>query len=137
MTALLNVQNLQRHFFVEGKKEWLASKAVLRAVDGVTLSVQRGKTLGLVGESGCGKSTMAKLVLGLIPATAGTVGVPRPRRPVRDPGRFRNHLRDLGHDQRIAQGVLGHFAEPRIEHLGVFIRMLSRNALGSPITQIT
>jgi len=73
MTALLNVQNLQRHFFVEGKKEWLASKAVLRAVDGVTLSVQRGKTLGLVGESGCGKSTMAKLVLGLIPATAGTV----------------------------------------------------------------
>jgi peptide/nickel transport system ATP-binding protein len=73
MTALLDVKDLQRHFFVEGKKEWLSSQAVLRAVDGVTLSVQRGKTLGLVGESGCGKSTMAKLVLGLISATAGTV----------------------------------------------------------------
>ena len=59
MTALLDVKDLQRHFYVEGKKEWLANKAVLRAVDGVTLSVQRGKTLGLVGESGCGKSTMA------------------------------------------------------------------------------
>ncbi len=73
MTALLNVTNLHRHYLVEDKKEWLAGKSTLRAVDGVTLSVQRGKTLGLVGESGCGKSTMAKLVLGLIPATAGTV----------------------------------------------------------------
>ncbi len=73
MTPLLNVTGLQRHFFVEGKNEWLADKKILRAVDGVTLSVQRGKTLGIVGESGCGKSTMAKLVLGLIPATAGTV----------------------------------------------------------------
>ena len=73
MTALLNVEDLHRHYTVEGKNEWLAGKSVLRAVNGVTLSVQRGKTLGLVGESGCGKSTMAKLVLGLIPATAGTV----------------------------------------------------------------
>lgn len=73
MTALLSVKNLQRHFSVEGNKEWLSGKKNLRAVDGVTLSVQRGKTLGIVGESGCGKSTMAKLVLGLIPATAGTV----------------------------------------------------------------
>lgn len=46
MTALLNVKGLQRHFFVEGKKEWLADKKILRAVDGVTLSVQRGQTLG-------------------------------------------------------------------------------------------
>ena len=73
MTALLSVKDLQRHFSVEGNKEWLSGKKILRAVDGVTLSVQRGQTLGIVGESGCGKSTMAKLVLGLIPATAGTV----------------------------------------------------------------
>ena len=36
MTALLNVKNLQRHFSVEGKQEWLAGKSILRAVDGVT-----------------------------------------------------------------------------------------------------
>ncbi|MCK6453053.1 MAG: ATP-binding cassette domain-containing protein [Alphaproteobacteria bacterium] len=54
---------------------------LLRAVDGVSFAIRPGQTLGLVGESGCGKSTTAKLVLGLAPATAGTVsfdGAPLP-----------------------------------------------------------
>ena len=46
---------------------------VLRAVDGVDLSVARGEVLGLVGESGCGKSTLARVITGILPPTAGEV----------------------------------------------------------------
>ncbi len=45
----------------------------VKAVDGVSFSLQRGRTLGLVGESGCGKTTVARTILRLIPATAGRV----------------------------------------------------------------
>src|ERR1043166_201869 len=45
----------------------------VKAVDGVSFSVQPGKTLGLVGESGCGKTTVGRTILRLIPATGGAV----------------------------------------------------------------
>ncbi len=63
--VLLDVRNLKKHFSV--------SKGLLHAVDDVSVSITRGKTLGLVGESGCGKSTMGRVVIGLISATAGQV----------------------------------------------------------------
>jgi peptide/nickel transport system ATP-binding protein len=47
--------------------------AVVYAVNGVSLTVERGETLAVVGESGCGKSTLGRLLLGLLPATAGSV----------------------------------------------------------------
>ena len=50
-----------------------ASGAPVRAVDGVSFQIEKGKTLGVVGESGCGKTTTAKLVLGLEKPTAGTM----------------------------------------------------------------
>jgi oligopeptide/dipeptide ABC transporter ATP-binding protein len=56
---LLEVRDLRTHFFTR--------EGVVRAVDGVSLSVDRGRTLGLVGESGCGKSVTALSILGLIP----------------------------------------------------------------------
>jgi peptide/nickel transport system ATP-binding protein len=48
-------------------------RKALRAVDGVSIDVRRGRTLGIVGESGCGKSTMARMMVGLLPPTSGEV----------------------------------------------------------------
>lgn len=73
MTALLEVHDLARHYPVRVPGGLWGKKALLRAVDGVSFQLERGKTLGLVGESGCGKSTMARLVLGLSPPTRGDV----------------------------------------------------------------
>ena len=63
---LLTVENLSVHFP-------LGTGEVVRAVDGVSLTVERGETLGLVGESGCGKSTTGRALLRLLPATGGRV----------------------------------------------------------------
>ncbi len=52
-----------------------APKKILRAVDGVSFQVRQGETLGVVGESGCGKTTLSRAILALVPASAGTVTV--------------------------------------------------------------
>ncbi len=69
---LLQVDDLRTWFPI---RAGVFSKTVghVKAVDGVSFSLQRGKTLGLVGESGCGKTTVARTVLRLIPATSGQV----------------------------------------------------------------
>lgn len=72
MSALLEVRDLTRHYAVRTGGLW-SSPATLRAVDGISFALAPGRTLGLVGESGCGKSTTARLALGLLPATAGEV----------------------------------------------------------------
>ena len=69
---LLEVRDLAKHFALP-KQGYFSAPRVLRAVDGVSLSVARGETVGLVGESGCGKSTLARLVLRLHEPTGGTV----------------------------------------------------------------
>jgi len=68
---LLEVRDLVKHYSTTG---FLARKAPpVRAVDGVSFSVDQGETLGLVGESGCGKSTVGRTILRLQPATSGSV----------------------------------------------------------------
>src|ERR1044072_9401217 len=75
MTALLEVSNLARAYDVRRGRWPFAQPATLHAVDGVSFELQAGRTLGLVGESGCGKTTTAKLVLGLVPVTGGQVRI--------------------------------------------------------------
>jgi peptide/nickel transport system ATP-binding protein len=73
MPHLLEARALARHYFVRPPLRPWAAPAQLRAVDGVSFQLEAGRTLGLVGESGCGKSTTARLVLGLLAPSAGDV----------------------------------------------------------------
>jgi peptide/nickel transport system ATP-binding protein len=73
MTPLLEIENLKRHYPVGSSGFGWMHRKTLRAVDGVSLKIYPGQTLGLVGESGCGKSTTAKLALGLISTTEGSI----------------------------------------------------------------
>ena len=72
MTPLLEAVDLAKHFPVR-RGIFGRTRGAVRAVDGVTFVVEKGKTLGVVGESGCGKTTTAKLVLGLEEPTGGSL----------------------------------------------------------------
>lgn len=69
--VLVEVQDLRKHFEVQ--TAWSRRRGVVRAVDGVSLAIRRGETLGLVGESGCGKSTTGLLILRLLAPSGGRI----------------------------------------------------------------
>jgi oligopeptide/dipeptide ABC transporter ATP-binding protein len=72
---ILQVEGLKKHFPVTEGLLWSKVIGWVQAVDGIDFSIRAGETLALVGESGCGKTTTAKLVLRLVPPTAGHVFV--------------------------------------------------------------
>ncbi|QRM32560.1 ABC transporter ATP-binding protein [Microvirga sp. VF16] len=79
MTAFLKVEGLTKHFSVKARNGLFSPRIAVKAVDDVSFSVARGETLGIVGESGCGKSTTGRLVLGMMAPTRGEVildGIP-------------------------------------------------------------
>jgi len=70
---LLEVEGLKKHFKVGNNLPWQKGPKSVKAVDGVNLNVYPGETLGIVGESGCGKSTVARLINQLVESTEGKV----------------------------------------------------------------
>ena len=71
--VLLSVVDLKKHFPMRKKNIFQKERPILRANDGISLEIYKGETFGLVGESGCGKSTFGRTVLQLQRPTSGTV----------------------------------------------------------------
>lgn len=71
--SYLEIRDLSTHFTRKSGPPLARRKEFVKAVDGVSLSIEKGEILGLVGESGCGKSTLSRTLMQLIPATSGSV----------------------------------------------------------------
>ena len=71
--TLVEVRNLVKHFPITSGIIFQKQIGAVKAVDDVSFDVKRGETLGIVGETGCGKSTTARLLVRLLDATAGEI----------------------------------------------------------------
>jgi oligopeptide transport system ATP-binding protein len=71
--ALISVNDLRVHFPVDARRLFDRSRQVLKAVDGLSLDIRQGETMGLVGESGCGKTTLGRAILRLVETTSGEI----------------------------------------------------------------
>lgn len=103
--ALLEVTGLKKHFELPrpllNRMLQPEQTQVVKAVDGLDLTIEYGKTLSLVGESGCGKSTVAKLVMGLNSVSAGRIvfdGIDISRAPAGNPAAVRRRMQMIFQD---------------------------------------
>ena len=71
--ALISVNDLRVHFPVDARRLFGRSGQVVKAVDGLSLDIRQGETMGLVGESGCGKTTLGRAILRLVEITSGEI----------------------------------------------------------------
>jgi peptide/nickel transport system ATP-binding protein len=132
MSALLEARGLTRHYKVRGSGGFWSKPSVLRAVDDVSFSVAPQKTLGLVGESGCGKSTTARLVLGLLPSTAGEIRFEGSTLSARRDGEWRAKRRRM---QMVYQDPLGAL-DRRLSAVAQVIEPLTVFNLGTPSVRV-
>jgi oligopeptide transport system ATP-binding protein len=70
---LIEIKNLKKYFYLRGGFFLQSNAGVIKAVDDISFYIKKGETFGLVGESGCGKSTTARVILRLIPHSSGSV----------------------------------------------------------------
>ncbi len=126
-TTLVDVKGLKVHFPIKGG---IFSRTVahVKAVDGVDLFVRRGETLGLVGESGCGKSTTGRAILQLIKPTTGSVKLNGTELTTLPPGEIRKKRADM---QMVFQDPFGSLS-PRFTIGKIIAEPLENFKRGSP-----
>jgi oligopeptide/dipeptide ABC transporter ATP-binding protein len=124
-TELVRVRDLVKHFPVEGSDD------VVRAVDGVSFAIKAGETLGLVGESGCGKSTVGRCVLRLIEPTRGTVTVDGQEVTALP----KKELRELRREMQIIFQDPYASLNPRMKVLGIISEPLQIHGIGDKNSQ--
>lgn len=115
--VMIEIQNLEKYFPLKSGLLGRVKNHV-RAVDGVSLNVVRGETLGIVGESGCGKTTLGRMMMGLIEPTGGSILIDGERIDSIPRGRLRRKMQMVFQDP-------GGSINPR---------MTVRNAVGEPLT---
>jgi oligopeptide transport system ATP-binding protein len=122
---LLRVRNLVKHFPVEGSDD------VVRAVDDVSFDILQGETMGLVGESGCGKSTVGRCLLRLIEPTSGEVWFEG--KDVTNLGK--NDLRELRREMQIIFQDPYASLNPRLSILSIISEPLKIHGIGNKTEQ--
>jgi len=94
MTPIIEVSDLKKHFAISGGL-FARSTSAIKAVDGVSFAIKQGETLCLVGESGCGKSTVGKLLMRLLEPTGGAIRLDGADITHLDAGAMRPHRRRM------------------------------------------
>ncbi len=124
-TPLLEVRGLAKRFALD--TGWGRAKREVRAVDGVSFKIRRGETLALVGESGCGKSTVANLMMQLTPPTEGEVRVNGERVDAGDGASLRRVWRQM---QMVFQDPSASL-HPRMRALDIVMEPLRNYGVGT------
>lgn len=147
--SLLEVNNLVKHFPIRSGLLRRVTGQV-RAVDGVSFTINKGETLGLVGESGCGKTTVGRTLLRLVPATSGSVtfegqevltasrsATKHLRRKMQivfqDPFASLDPRRTIG--ESVAEGLVIHNIGNRQEHQEKIAAMMERVGLSAALLE--
>lgn len=120
--AYLEIRDACVHFPV--RNTWGKTGEIVRAVDGVSLSVERGRILGLVGESGCGKSTLSRAIMQLQPLTSGRISLNGTELTGLSPADIRRRRLDF---QMVFQDPYASL-NPRFSIFSTLVEALSRRA---------